>query len=195
MTSNILERLKEGTSDAHRQIEDNDYARSMMDKTMTLEQYTHYLALFYGFLKPLEQKAIQSGLTAQTGLNMELRSKTQWLEQDLLHLGMNHEQIEALPLCSQLPDLSTAARLIGSFYVIEGSTLGGQVITKQLMKFLPVEPNAGISYFNGYGTHTRDRWLTFRELVVANSESEEQREQMVHAASETFTLLDSWINH
>ncbi len=194
MSTNILERLRVDTADAHQQIENNSYARSMMDKSMTLPQYTNYLKLFYGFLKPLEERAIASGLPVQLGLDMDIRGKTALLEQDLLHLGLTPIQLEQLPLCTELPDVTTAERLIGSFYVIEGSTLGGQIITKQLMKFLPVEPEAGIAYFNGYGQHTRDQWMSFRDLIVEYGQSDESRQEIVHAARETFSLLERWIN-
>ncbi|MFD1886621.1 biliverdin-producing heme oxygenase [Paenibacillus wenxiniae] len=194
MSTEILERLRVDTADAHQQIENNVYARSMMDKSMTLAQYTNYLQLFYGFLKPLEQQAIHSGLPVALGLNMDIRGKTALLERDLLHLGLTQEQLSQLPLCTDLPNISTAERLIGCFYVIEGSTLGGQIITKQLMKFLPVEPEAGISYFNGYGPHTRDQWLSFRELILQHGQSDESRHEIVQSARDTFTLLQRWIN-
>ncbi|WP_322906767.1 biliverdin-producing heme oxygenase [Paenibacillus campi] len=194
MSTNILERLRIDTADAHQQIENNSYARSMMDKTMTLPQYTNYLQLFYGFLQPLEQRALHSGLPQQLGLDMNMRGKTALLERDLLHLGLTTQQLSELPLCTELPDISTAERLIGCFYVIEGSTLGGQIITKQLMKFLPVEPEAGISYFNGYGQHTRDQWLSFRELVLKWGDSDPSRQEIVYSARDTFRLLQQWIN-
>ncbi|WP_046215928.1 biliverdin-producing heme oxygenase [Paenibacillus wulumuqiensis] len=193
MTTNVLERLRQDTAEAHQQIENNAYAKSMMDKSMTLPEYVSYLKLFYGFLKPLEQQAVQTGLPQQLGFDMTIRGKSVLLEQDLLHLGVTHEQLEQLPMCTQLPDLSTPARMIGCFYVIEGSTLGGQIITKQLMKFLPVEPGAGISYFNGYGQDTREQWLAFRQMILDNSASEEESLEIVHSARETFRLLDQWL--
>lgn len=194
MTTDILERLRTDTAEAHRQIENNDYARSMMNQSMTLSQYTEYLKLFYGFLRPLEQHAISSGLPQQLGLDMDIRGKTALLEQDLLHFGVTREQLDTLPLCDRLPDISTPARLIGSMYVIEGSTLGGQIITKQLMKFLPVEPGAGISYFHGYGQETREQWQSFRELVVHSSQSPQEQQEIVDAARQTFQLLDAWFH-
>ncbi|WP_458119970.1 biliverdin-producing heme oxygenase [Paenibacillus sp. Z6-24] len=193
MTTNVLERLRQDTAEAHQQIENNAYAKSMMDKSMTLPEYVSYLKLFYGFLKPLEQQAVQTGLPQQLGFDMDIRGKSTLLEQDLLHLGVTHEQLEQLPLCIQLPDLSTPPRMIGCFYVIEGSTLGGQIITKQLMKFLPVEPGAGISYFNGYGQDTREQWLAFRQMILDIGASEEESLEIVHSARETFRLLDQWL--
>ncbi|WP_046228185.1 biliverdin-producing heme oxygenase [Paenibacillus dauci] len=194
MTTNVLEQLRQDTADAHQQIENNAYARSMMDKSMTLPEYVSYLKLFYGFLKPLEQQAVQSGLPEQLGFDMTIRGKAALLEQDLLHLGLTREQLQQLPLCTQLPDISTPARMIGCFYVIEGSTLGGQIITKQLMKFLPVEPGAGISYFNGYGQDTREQWMGFRQMVLEAGASEQDSQEIVHSARETFELLDQWLS-
>ncbi len=47
-------------------------------------------------------------------------------------------------------------------YVLEGSTLGGQVICQILMRNLAVpELPKALSFFNGYGADTQSYWDTF----------------------------------
>lgn len=196
MTIELLDRLRKDTAVYHEQIEGNFYAKGIMAKTLTLDEYRTYLAKFYGFLQPLEQQAIghMDALESDSGFDMNIRAKSPLLEQDLIHLGMSIEEIRQLPLCTDLPDISTPARMYGAFYVIEGSTLGGQIITKQLMKFLPVDPEGGLHYFNAYGAETREQWSAFRDLLLQAGVTEENKEQIIYTAKETFRLLDLWLS-
>ncbi|PQP81210.1 biliverdin-producing heme oxygenase [Paenibacillus sp. PCH8] len=192
--TNIMERLKSETAHYHRQVEQNPYAKAIMNQTVTLEEYRTYLEKFYGFLKPLEDQAVQQPFWESTGLDIEIRGKAGLLEKDLHNLGATQEEIDQLPRCEELPDISTPARLFGYLYVIEGSTNGGQIMTKRLSQFLPIEADRGLEYFNAYGSETRTRWSEFMVLLQQSITSSEDHDPMVHSASETFRLLDQWIN-
>ena len=192
--STIMERLKSETAHYHRQVEQNDYAKAIMNQTVSLEEYKEYLAKFYGFLKPLEEHALEQPFWKSTGLDYEIRGKATLLENDLRNLGSSDDEIKQLPRCEELPDISSPARLFGYLYVIEGSTNGGQIITKRLSQFLPIDAGRGLEYFNAYGSETRTRWAEFMEQLVQFAHSEEEQNEMVHTASETFRLLDQWIN-
>ncbi|NGZ74742.1 biliverdin-producing heme oxygenase [Saccharibacillus alkalitolerans] len=193
MTANILERLRNESAPYHDRVEANPYATAIMDGTIGLEEYKHYLERFYGFLFPLERLAESSEALSASGYDLEARRKTPMLEKDLDKLGVSAHDRGSLPLCEELPDLSTPAKLLGCFYVIEGSTMGGQMITKKLSQTLPVTPEAGLSYFNAYGGETRSRWTAFRERLLEADRSEELREEMTSSAIETFSLLERWL--
>lgn len=141
----IMERLKSETAHYHRQVEQNPYAKAIMSQTVNIEEYRTYLEKFYGFLKPLEDQAVQQPFWESTGLDIEIRGKAGLLEKDLRNLGASEEEISQLPLCEELPDISTPARLFGYLYVIEGSTNGGQIMTKRLSQFLPIEADRGLN--------------------------------------------------
>lgn len=192
--TNIMERLKSETAHYHRQVEQNAYAKAIMNQTVSIEEYQKYLEKFYGFLKPLEDQAVQQPFWENTGLDIAIRGKVGLLEKDLRNLGASEEEISQLPLCEDLPDISTPARLFGYLYVIEGSTNGGQIMTKRLSQFLPIEADRGLEYFNAYGAETRTRWSEFAGLLQQSLSSTEDHDAMVHTASETFRLLDQWIN-
>lgn len=189
-----MERLKSETAHYHRQVEQNPYAKAIMDKTITMDQYIAYLKKFYGFLKPLEDQAVKLPFWEKTGLDIAVRGKANLLEQDLMDLGLSREHIEQIPLCDQLPDISTSAGLFGYLYVIEGSTNGGQIMTKRLSQFLPIDADHGLQYFNAYGTETRTRWSEFMQMLQKSINTQQDHDIMVDTASETFRLLDHWIN-
>lgn len=192
--STIMERLKSETAHYHRQVEQNDYAKAIMSQTVSLDEYKEYLEKFYGFLKPLEEQALEQPFWENTGLDYGIRGKATLLENDLRNLGSSDDDLKQLPRCEELPDISSPARLFGYLYVIEGSANGGQIITKRLSQFLPIEAGRGLEYFNAYGSETRTRWAEFMEQLAQFAHSEEEQDVMVHTASETFRLLDQWIN-
>ncbi|MDG0791691.1 biliverdin-producing heme oxygenase [Cohnella ginsengisoli] len=77
--------------------------------------------------------------------------------------------------------------------MLEGSTLGGQMLTKLLMKDLPVSPETNARYFNSYGTDVRERWAEFRELLTAQARTGEDEREMLASAGQTFDSLRDWI--
>ncbi|MDG0808373.1 biliverdin-producing heme oxygenase [Cohnella rhizosphaerae] len=77
--------------------------------------------------------------------------------------------------------------------MLEGSTLGGQMLTKLLMKDLPVSPDTNASYFNSYGADVRERWTEFREMLASQARTGEDEREMLASAGETFDRLRDWI--
>ncbi|MFC3799624.1 biliverdin-producing heme oxygenase [Cohnella sp. GCM10012308] len=191
--SDILTQLKERTAPQHQRAEQNEYTAAMLDRTMTLEQYQEYLALFYGFILPLERAFEARPEWDELRFDIGARTKHRLIEADLHALGWDSRAIDNLPLCQALPDLSSFPRILGCMYVLEGSTLGGQMLTKLLMKYLPVSPDTNARYFNSYGPDVRERWSEFRELLSAHARNEEDEREMLAAAGETFDRLRDWI--
>ena len=69
------------------------------------------------------------------------RHKTPQRSQDLAALGVTPEALAQTPLCHGLPDLRSTTRLFGCLDVIEGATLGGQVVTRHLRASLALTPS------------------------------------------------------
>ena len=191
--STVLTRLREETAPMHQKIEANEYAAAMMDNRLTMALYRDYLVKFYGFIKPLELRLFEMDGTETSALSDPSRNKTAWLVQDLTALGLSPEAIGELPQCDRLPEIATRAQALGVLYVLEGSTLGGQMITKKLAQYLPIDPDVNGHYFNSYGAQTRERWQSFRQELLAEADSEAKETEIVEAARQTFSLLDEWI--
>ncbi len=194
MTSNVLERLRNESAPYHDRVEANPYASAIMAGTIELNEYKVYLEMFYGFIVPLENIAAESRALSLSGYDLEGRRKTPMLKKDLIELGTLQDQLDEIPLCEELPDISTPEKLLGCFYVIEGSTMGGQMITKKLARVLPVSTEAGLAYFNAYGEESRARWASFREQLMEAGQNEASCEEIVSSAIETFRLLERWFD-
>lgn len=176
----LLQRLRSETRPFHDALEQNDFNQSLLAGNVSPETTTHFLARLYGFLKPYEDQLDQHAFGPEW--NIEERHRAHLILQDL-------QPATGLALCPDMPPLASRAQLLGAMYVLEGSTLGGQVVARQLAK-------AGIetrTYFTGYAERTGPMWKSFCQLLTEESANENQTET-VNSASLTFQKLHAWIN-
>ncbi|TYZ06772.1 biliverdin-producing heme oxygenase [Hymenobacter lutimineralis] len=181
----ILTRLRQQTRPYHDALEQNTFNRELGAGQVSVAATAHFLRKIYGFLVPYEAQLRRQGLAFSAEWELPQRSRSPLILADLASLPEG-----PLPpaLCPLMPPLSTRAELLGAMYVMEGSTLGGQVITRQLAQ-------AGIPlqrYFRGYGELTGPRWKTFCRLLTQEAAHVDQ-EQLVTSAAQTFQLLDAWL--
>ena len=92
-----------------------------------------------------------------------------------------------------MPAPGSVAEAFGCLYVLEGATLGGQVISRHLARELSLSPANGAAFFNGYGPETGPRWTAFLALLEAHAGQPEQQASVVEAARQTFLLLEQWL--
>lgn len=180
----LLARLRSDTRAAHQALEQHAFNHALTTDTLTTAVTAQFLAKMYGFLQPYE-----TALHAQAGA---FGPAWQLPQRQRAHLILEDLQCPAadLPLCPAMPPLATPVQLLGAMYVVEGSTLGGQLITRHLTR-------AGIPlrrYFTGYGERTGLMWKSFCQLLTEASPAVAHPEELVAAASRTFQHLDAWLN-
>jgi heme oxygenase (biliverdin-IX-beta and delta-forming) len=123
---------------------------------------------------------------------LEMRSRLRHLRHDLRTLGVSDAEISSVSLCSDAHSLTAnEARALGSFYVLEGSTLGGQLIARHLSSahWLPAE---GLSYFSPYGSRTGEMWRSFRRWLEVQAQ-QHAADDIVAGARATFIVLQKWL--
>ncbi len=188
-----MERLKAETAAEHRRLEDR---LNMAQALETREGYQRLLAGFYGMYEPLEDLLGQGledvGLDAELGWEAQ-RLKVPLLYQDLQALGASAEEIAALPRCDDLPALATKADILGCLYVVEGSTLGGQVISKMIRARLNLGPEDGAAFFSGYGSATGERWRQVCGVLEAHTTDEAAATETINSAKSTFEAFERWL--
>lgn len=186
----ILNRLKQATAARHAAIESRSV---LLDPQLSRTTYRACLARFFGYYAPLELRMQRSQAWAETSLPYGDRHKTPLLLQDLVALGSAPEELEQTRHCCALPDLRSPARLLGCLYVIEGATLGGQIVTRHLQAHLGVTPQTGGAFFSGYAEHTGSQWKAFGLHLNAFSQAAGDDDDIVAGAIETFETLDRWL--
>lgn len=185
LTNNLHAMLKERTSIQHSQIENTPLVSKLINKTITLSEYQLLIRKFYGYIAPCEE-LIQK-LTCRYLLIQ--REKSLCLLSDLAVFGIEKHSVE---FSCYLPQLKTYEQVLGYMYVMEGSTLGGQIIAKMLQETLNLTPENGASYFYGYGKNTRNKWAEFCQLLDERKHNEHTKEIII-AASQTYSTLNNWM--
>ena len=192
----LLVRLRAETRAEHDAIE---HALNLTDGRLTLEGYRQRVEQFYGFYKPLEERMLVREGWISPWLDINERVKTPLLAADLKALGS--APAAALPLCGNLPGLEGPPECFGCLYVLEGSTLGGQVISRHLREKLNVTPGAGGLFFDGYGHRTGLMWQQFRLAltgfcgITGITDITDTQDRVVTAARLTFETLRHWCQH
>jgi len=177
--ADLLTELREGTRDAHERLE----RRLDLLNAPSRSRLRAVLAGFYGFHRVWEPSAER-----QLGEVMTGRSRLSQLEADLTVLG--ETQSENISLCTAA-DIRTHEEAWGSLYVMEGSTLGGQLIRKGPNGLAGMPPE-GLAYFNGYGRRTAARWRELQGLLLSLP-SHLSSEGIVAGARKTFAVLHDWL--
>ncbi len=186
----ILHLLRDATRREHEQLE----ARiDLLGRGWSLSFYRLLLQKFYGFYSVVEPPLFGRPEWQQLGFDIEPRRKTELLRRDLGHLGLEAGQIEALPRPENAPPLSSFPSLLGCAYVLEGATLGGQVITRHLRREIGIEPEQGGAFFASYGALVGPMWREFVALLDTFPVSVDEQSALVESARATFAALDDWL--
>lgn len=176
--------LKRDTALHHHELE-----QALVPKLTGLQSPGDYCAIlktFYGFFAPLQQR-IEEFITPAFLPDFDQRRKASLLLKDLEKLG---RAADPIPLCLLLPAVNSVAEAFGALYVLEGATLGGQMISKMLLK----NPVAGITedqlhFFRGYRERTGPMWKSYLEVLNAQPDPG----PIIAAANDTFLSFQNWI--
>jgi len=179
--STTLQALRDATHDAHETLEQQlDLLSTGFSKARLLRMLVRFESFHRAWEPRIESLIDRSAFLAP-------RRRLAPLQADLAALG-------AAPECSQGPDLSWlvgASDAWGSLYVMEGSTLGGLVITKSLSA-QAWRPRAEVTYFNSRGRQTGAFWRETTAAIEAHG-CIGNRDQMIAAAIKTFETLAGWL--
>ncbi len=160
----------------------------LINASINLADYHLLLKQFHAYILPCESSILNSSWPSL----LDGREKTSRLISDLLDFGItDNKQCQVLPPL-MLPPLITREQIIGYLYVIEGATLGGQVIAGILQDRFGLSAQYGARYFNSYGSDTMKMWGDFCDLL--NRVNALQEQQVLVSASMTYTTLIDWMN-
>lgn len=181
--------LKSQTSSNHQHLE--KLLMGQMRLVKSPEDYLKILSLFYGYFSGLE--ALINKFIGENQLtDYAKRRKTKSIANDIIYFRGN---LPLIAIDDDLPTITNHLEAFGALYVIEGSTLGGSIISKIMRKQLNVQfGTKGFTFFDGYGNHTEEMWTNFKTVLVTLTKTEEENQLIIEAANETFLKFSKWIN-
>lgn len=181
----FLQNLREYTTDLHTALEDLPISKSITSPDISTEEYSLYLKLMYDVVKDTEDNIYP--LLQEIITDIDNRYKSSYLQQDLNNLKVNATS-NITPVSNDLTDKS-AAFALGIMYVVEGSSLGGRVILKNIQSVLGYDENNGARYFAGYGQTTGSSWKNFLAMMTEYQEQTGSEAQIIAGANYAFNAI------
>ena len=161
--SDVHKRLRVETASAHRRLEKRLGAIALLSSISTRgELVTRYHRFHF-----CVENALEPHLSDLPGLDFANRRRAAMVADDMRALGQGSfcAGDAGLELCS-------CAEALGGLYVLEGSTLGGQMILNQLRQI--GVSLVGLDFLDPYGAYTGQYWRSFLNLLEQRTNACEQ---------------------
>lgn len=150
--------LRAATQSAHRSLDQLPQLQALLQPTLSAQQYAEILCGLYRVFTPLEQAILDYTEQSDVQFDYRHRLKHPWLAADLQQLQ------QALPPLEDTLPITTPEDLLGICYVLEGSTLGGQIICQTLHKHFA--ERLPTRFYQGYGSATAQQWQDFWQFAT-----------------------------
>lgn len=179
----LTTRLRRATAAAHAATE----ARlDLFRPGLTVARYADLLQRWLAFHEAWEPAAER--WFARDGDFFPRRSKIGLLRRDLAACGRGPMGISCDLGRIEPKDHATA---LGTLYVVEGSTLGGRVLTPRIGTLLSLTPERGVAFFSSYGPQCAAMWAETKALLDQTPVG--LHAHVTEAAAATFTRLGAWL--
>lgn len=149
-----------------------------MKHNISLDEYKKLLLQNYVAYKITEEE-IQKQIPNYTS------DKTENLEKDLAELNVNESVAKNYQHNFKI---NTTAEAWGAWYVVEGSSLGGMVIAKNIKECEELSKIKTHHFFNGK-RQSVNGWRQFTKDLKHKGFSEEEENQAIEKAKETFQFF------
>ncbi len=162
-------------------------ALNILDPKSTLSEYIETIQIFEAFVALWEETGDTACPPRMRAAFLE-RKRAKLLQDDLAYFHAPRLRTPAV-----MPSFESPLTFLGAMYVMEGSTLGGQVISRHLESAFSLSDGRGYSFFRGHGSETVTLWKSFSALLEEQVKEGDQ-EAVASGARQMFTAFHSWID-
>ncbi|SFU64590.1 heme oxygenase [Pustulibacterium marinum] len=183
----IFDQLKDKTTALHQEAEKYNDASKVLDHSISKEDYKQLLITNYSSYKGLEEYLVKHKLLLSEELQQFASYKnSDRLEEDLKYFDVNVETIERPIFDFQNPSKSS---LIGVLYVMEGSMMGGMMISKNLLKCDSLTELPTQCFFNRDVQDILKYWNDFKNAVAINTYTSDEIDEAIAGANKAFAYF------
>ena len=183
-TTSFLENLRSKTNDSHKKLENLPVSASILSQNLTVDGYLHYLHLMHDV--HVQTENVVFPILSDLIPDLEQRRKTALLENDIDAMGTSKKDSKIV--FKNAAAFSVACAL-GVMYTVEGSSLGGRFILKNINAVLGYDENHGAKYFAGYGNHTGSYWKNFLNILTGFEQQTGSDEEIIAGAQFAFDAI------
>jgi heme oxygenase len=180
----ILARLKSETARLHARAEE---LMPTLDELVVADHYAACVRSMHGFHAAWEPAIWATPGVADVIAEARERRKLPLLAADLAALRLT----PALP--ARFDAELTCATALGALYVLEGASLGGQVIARHLRSNVRGD-TPSMRYFTSYGERTGAMWKSFGSALSGWSVTAALDDAVVAGAIDCFEALVTWFH-
>jgi heme oxygenase (biliverdin-IX-beta and delta-forming) len=171
----MITRLRERTSELHKELEQDNLANKILDHSISLQEYKELL--FQNFIA---YRAAEVQIAKfMPGYKAE---KTTRLKEDLENLGLTEFDINLEFKCEN------KAEAVGAAYVIEGSAMGGMLIGKEIKNCEALSELPAQKFFNAERGNMKG-WNEYLKFLRSEDFTEAEIEAAAIKAQDTFLLF------
>ncbi|QFZ19155.1 biliverdin-producing heme oxygenase [Saccharothrix syringae] len=183
-----MQALELGTREVHARVEAR--LRPHLEHVAATAAHTRVLAVLLGVHEPLDARLRPWSATVPDWAPPD---RPALLRADLAAAGWSAERIGAVPRCAPagLPDVRSLPEALGASYVVEGSALGGLLVSRWLRDNLGLRPDQ-LRFYLGDGEPARRRFRAFGGCVERVVDGPGAVAAAVDAARRTFDAFERW---
>ncbi|MGO4771424.1 biliverdin-producing heme oxygenase [Flavobacterium sp. W22_SRS_FK3] len=185
----FLNSLRSKTSESHQNLEKLPISRSIIDPEITIKEYALYLSLMHDIVQNFENDI--HPILSDVISDLNERKKAQHILNDLEVTGIQKKKIISPFINSSEMSVQFA---MGIMYVVEGSTLGGRFILKNIKDSLGYDEVNGASYFSGYGNKTGSYWKKFLKELTDFQEKTNSEDEIINGAAYGFKIINDHLS-
>jgi heme oxygenase len=187
--------LRHATEAAHRNLHGHPAFAALLRGELSRHGYAQLLLRLLGLHAPIDRQLRRHdghSLMAWRRIGAE-PSRLSRLRQDLAVLGYGLDALAAAPYADAaiLPPMDDIAAALGCAWVVEGSALGGEVLSRQLGAILGATRAGG--RFLAFQPQQPERWRQCCAAIEDCGIDEQRRAAMVAAAVATFAAVETWL--
>ena len=180
----FITRLRTETSPAHEALENLAISKAIVSPAVREKDYVDYLSLMANVVHDAETNIFPT--VKDVIPDLDCRRKLPTILDDLAFHGAEKT---AFTTVFRADENLTEAFAVGVVYVMEGSSLGGRMILKNLDKSLGLNSERGSRYFTGYGAQTGFRWKSFMEWLAGYESSHDCGHDIIRGANHAFASI------
>lgn len=192
MSNPIHKRLKKLTKPFHEELENCVFPQKLANGKMTQGEYRDYLKMMHRFHSQTEPFFLEYSEWDDFGIDIHSRLRTSFLEEDLKSLGADTAHTVSLKVKKPVSFAESA----GMLYVLEGSTMGGMILSKKADELFFDRLKGSCSrYFSAYKEETIPKWQEYCSFLNHyNISHPETEDEIISGACSCFMTVKRFLD-
>jgi len=195
-SQSLLKHLKDITRKKHDELGKLDFFTHLFSKKLTIKSYIYQLKALAIVVSVLEHQMKKSKQKIIQNMMKEYQPRYPLIQKDLKYLDANLQPdhifavTKALEIANKILERSfnCPISLLGYFYVIEGSKLGGRILRKHYADCLNVTAE-GLNFFTDNEEKIFSEWALFGKRMSQADLGEDEIKDIASASLELFDDL------